>query len=123
MAAHLAPLDGNTFLSPAKVVEMLRAHFEFVEVDLERGVEVASDMLMALRQMGADAGLLETITRNLENAVWMSVGDDETNEETCIGFNVIPEMQIFTSADPYQGASALLIERVAAVLGYAVKRL
>lgn len=116
------------------LVNLLRAEFPFVEADKDKGSDHIGDMIAQFLKIKAgyarwknpppqaaevDA-MIQRFNNLRENAAFVTVADDEFDEDRCVSFNLVPgeDVIIAYANQRHQEVASALTERIADALGY-----
>lgn len=133
MGHRLTPTERVTH-SLRDLVDSLRNEFPFVKVDKDKGSDHIGDMIAHILKIKAgysrwknpppQASEIDAMIQRWqdvrENAAFITVADDEFDEDRCVSFNLVPgeDVIIGYANQRHQDVASVLTERIAAVLGY-----
>lgn len=118
----------------AELVSLLRSEFPIVEADRDKGGDHIGDMITHFLKMKdgfarskkappnvsqIDA-IIEELQQQRGNAAYVTVADDEFDEDRCVTFNLVPgeDLIIGYANKKHQDVATTITERIAAVIGY-----
>lgn len=136
MGHRLTPTEQAKEHSLSDLIETLRDTFLFVHADREKGSDVIGDMIAvflrikkscAERPTGASEAAefdrkIEHVSKLRDNAAFVTIVDDEDDEDQCINFNLVPGEDIIIGyADrKHEDVASKITERVAEAIGYRI---
>jgi hypothetical protein len=119
----VGPPIGGSYLTPTEAVNRMVHAFGVHEIDRAKGQALADQMIAKLEQLDAPAELLEDYRAERQGAVSCYLSDDGS-DDSYLSFTLWPDKPIFIGyhSARHEQSSRLLLDRLAAVLGYEISR-